>query len=251
MTERSWDCVDFALITGDAYVDHPSFGVAIISRLLEHHGYRVGIIPQPDWRDVNSFRVLGRPRFGFLVTAGNIDSMVNHYTVAKKRRSTDVYSPAGERGLRPDRASIVYANRAREAYGDVPIILGGIEASLRRLAHYDYWDDRIRRSILLDSKADLLLYGMAESALIEVAKRLEQGIAVQKITNVPGTVVRLFALPEEQITVLPHYEEITSSKPAFAKSFMLQYANTDHLNGSILAEPYGDFFVIQNPPAAP
>ena len=203
MTERSWDYVDFALITGDAYVDHPSFGAAIISRLLEHHGYRVGIISQPDWRDINSFRVLGRPRLGFMIHAGNIDSMVNHYTVAKKRRSTDAYSPGGHRGLRPDRASIVYANRAREAYGDVPIILGGIEASLRRLAHYDYWEDGIRRSILLDSKADLLLYGMAEPALIEVAKRLEQGIAIQKITNVPGTVVRLFALPEKQILGLP------------------------------------------------
>lgn len=251
MTERSWDYVDFVLITGDAYVDHPSFGAAIIGRLLEHYGYRVGIIAQPDWRDVDSFRVLGRPRLGFLITAGNIDSMVNHYTVAKKRRSTDAYSPGGQKGLRPDRASIVYANRAREAFSDVPIILGGIEASLRRLAHYDYWDDSIRRSILLDAKADLLLYGMAETALIEVAKRLEQGIAVERITNVPGTVVRLFALPKGQITVLPNYEEIIASKKIFAKSFMVQYENTDHLNGSILAEPYGDFFVVQNPPAAP
>jgi uncharacterized radical SAM protein YgiQ len=251
MAERAWDYVDFALITGDAYVDHPSFGAAIISRLLENQGYRVGIIPQPDWRGVDSFRVLGRPRLGFMITAGNIDSMVNHYTVAKKQRSTDVYSPGGKRGLRPDRASIVYANRAREAYGEVPIILGGIEASLRRLAHYDYWDDAVRRSILLDSKADLLLYGMAEPAIIEVAKRLEQGIAIQKITNVPGTVVRLFDLPKKPTIVLPHYETIKSAKQSFAESFMLQYENTDHLNGSILAEPYGDFFVIQNPPAAP
>lgn len=251
MKERSWDYVDFALITGDAYVDHPSFGVAIISRLLEHQGYRVGIIPQPDWRDVDSFRVLGRPRLGFMITAGNIDSMVNHYTVAKKRRSTDAYSPGGKSGLRPDRASIVYSNRAREAYSDVPIILGGIEASLRRLAHYDYWSNRIRRSILLDSKADLLLYGMAEPALVEVAKRLEQGIAIEKITNVPGTAVRLFTLPEREITVLPHYDKITSSKRAFAESFMLQYENTDHQTGSVLAEPYGDFYVLQNPPAPP
>ncbi|NMB19698.1 MAG: YgiQ family radical SAM protein [Firmicutes bacterium] len=251
MAARSWDYVDFALITGDAYVDHPSFGVAIISRVLEHHGYRVGIIAQPDWRDVDSFRVLGRPRLGFMITAGNIDSMVNHYTVAKKRRSTDAYSPGGKSGLRPDRASIVYANRAREAYSDVPIILGGIEASLRRLAHYDYWSDRIRRSILLDSKADLLIYGMAETALVEVAKRLEQGIAIERITNVPGTVVRLFTLPEREITILPHYDQITTSKKAFAESFMLQYENTDHLGGEALAEPYGDFFVLQNPPAAP
>ena len=251
MVERSWDYVDFALITGDAYVDHPSFGAAIIGRLLESHGYRVGIIAQPGWRDVESFRVFGQPRLGFLITGGNIDSMVNHYTVAKRRRSKDVYSPGGQRGLRPDRASIVYANRAREAYKNVPIILGGIEASLRRLAHYDYWDDRIRRSILLDSKADLLLFGMAENAIIEVAQRLEQGIAIERITNVPGTVVRLFSVPDREFILLPDFAEINSSKRAFAKSYMLQYENTDHLTGATLVEPYGDFYIIQNPPAAP
>ena len=166
LEKRSWYYVDFVLITGDAYVDHPSFGAAIIGRILEKEGFRVGVLSQPDWRDVESFRVFGRPRWGFLITAGNIDSMVNHYTVAKRRRRQDVYSPGGKRGLRPDRATIVYANRAQEAYNDVPIILG-IEASLRRLAHYDYWDDQVRRSILLDAKADLLLYGMAERSLVK------------------------------------------------------------------------------------
>lgn len=251
MAERSWDFIDFVLITGDAYVDHPSFGAAIISRVLESHGYRVGIIAQPDWRDIESFRVLGEPRLGFLITAGNIDSMVNHYSVAKRRRSSDAYSPGGKRGLRPDRASIVYANRAREAYRDVPIILGGIEASLRRLAHYDYWDDRIRRSILLDAKADLLLYGMAEKALVEVALRLEQGISIGKITNVPGTVARKFTLPKGELTLLPTFDQINACKREFAKSFLLQYENTDHLTATRLAEPYGDFYIIQNPPSAP
>lgn len=251
MAKRSWDYVDFVVITGDAYVDHPSFGAAIISRLLEYHGYRVGIIAQPDWRDVQSFRILGQPRLGYLITGGNIDSMVNHYTVAKRRRSEDAYSPGGKRGLRPDRATIVYANRAREAYGDVPIILGGIEASLRRLAHYDYWDDRIRRSILLDAKADLLLYGMAEKALVEVARRLEQGIAIERIVNVPGTVARLFSLPTTQVTLLPDFAKIASSKRMFAESFLLQDENTDHLTADLLVEPYGDFYIIQNPPAAP
>lgn len=251
MAERSWDHVDFALITGDAYVDHPSFGAAIISRLLEYHGYRVGVIAQPDWRDVQSFRALGRPRLGFLITGGNIDSMVNHYTVAKRARAEDAYSPGGRKGLRPNRATIVYANRAREAYRDVPIILGGVEASLRRLAHYDYWDDRIRRSILVDAKADLLLYGMAEKALVEVARRLEQGIAVERITNVPGTVVRRFSLPDAKMILLPDFEEITASKKRFAESFLIQYENADHLSAATLGEPYGDFYIIQNPPPAP
>lgn len=250
MEERSWDYVDFVLITGDAYVDHPSFGAAIIGRLLQDHGYRVGIIAQPDWRGVDSFRIFGQPRLGFLITGGNIDSMVNHYTVAKKRRSTDAYSPGGKMGLRPDRATIVYANRAREAYG-VPIILGGIEASLRRFAHYDYWENRIRRSILLDSKADLLLYGMAEDAIVEVAKRLEQGIAIERITNVPGTVVRLFSRPDQEHIFLPDFDEINASKKTFAESFMLQYENTDHHTAITLVEPYGDIYILQNTPAAP
>lgn len=251
MVERSWDYVDFALVTGDAYVDHPSFGAAIIGRLLESQGYRVGIIAQPDWREVDPFKALGEPRLGFLITGGNIDSMVNHYTVAKKRRSKDAYSPGGQRGLRPDRATIVYANRAREAYNHVPIILGGIEASLRRLSHYDYWEDRIRRSILLDSKADLLLYGMAEKAIIEVAKRLEQGIAIDRITNVPGTVVRVFSLPTREHILLPDFSEINNSKKVFAESYMVQYENTDHLSAVTLVEPYEHMYIKQNPPAEP
>lgn len=251
MEEHSWDYVDFALITGDAYVDHPSFGTAIISRLLQHHGYRVGIIAQPDWRSVEPFRIFGQPRLGYLITSGNIDSMVNHYSVAKRRRSTDAYSPGGKVGLRPNRATIVYANRAREAYNHVPIILGGIEASLRRLAHYDYWEDSIRRSILLDSKADLLLYGMAEEAILEVAKRLEQGIAIERITNVPGTVVRLFSLPDKKHILLPDFDDITNSKRTFAKSFMTQYENTDHQTATALVEPYGNVYVLQNTPATP
>ncbi len=251
LEERSWYYVDFVLITGDAYVDHPSFGAAIIGRILEKEGFRVGVLSQPDWRDVESFRVFGRPRWGFLITSGNIDSMVNHYTVAKRRRRQDVYSPGGKEGLRPDRAVIVYANRAREAYNDVPIILGGIEASLRRLAHYDYWDDRVRRSILLDSKADLLLYGMAERALVEVARRLRAGHAVDQITDVRGTVYRSFALPEQDMIVLPSFREIIESKHRFAESFLIQYENTDHFTARPLGEPYSDFYVIQNPPAAP
>lgn len=251
MKERSWDYVDFTLITGDAYVDHPSFGAAIIGRLLQHYGYRVGIIAQPDWKQVEPFRVFGQPRLGFLITSGNVDSMVNHYTVAKRRRSTDAYSPGGKVGLRPDRATIVYANRAREAYNDVPIILGGIEASLRRLAHYDYWENKIRRSILLDSKADLLLYGMGERAIIEVAKRLEQGISIERITNVPGTVVRLFSRPNKKHILLPDFDDISRSKKTFAESFMVQYENTDYLTGKPLVEPYGNIYVLQNAPAAP
>ena len=175
MKRRGWDYIDFVLITGDAYVDHPSFGAAIIGRILESRGYRVGIIAQPSWKDASDFKSLGKPRLGFLITGGNIDSMVNHYTVAKKKRSKDAYSPGGKSGMRPDRATIVYANRAREAYKDVPIILGGIEASLRRLAHYDYWDNKVRRSILLDSKADLIVYGMGENSILEIADALRVG----------------------------------------------------------------------------
>ena len=251
LEKHSWYYVDFVLITGDAYVDHPSFGAAIIGRILEKEGFRVGILSQPDWRDVECFRVLGRPRWGFLITAGNIDSMVNHYTVAKRRRRQDVYSPGGKRGLRPDRAAIVYANRAREAYNDVPIILGGIEASLRRLAHYDYWDDGVRRSILLDAKADLLLYGMAERSLVEVTRRLRAGQSIDQITDVPGTVYRGFSLPHRDLVLLPSFKEITESKRSFAKSFLIQYENTDPITARSLGEPYGDFYVIQNPPAAP
>jgi uncharacterized radical SAM protein YgiQ len=252
LLKRGWGSLDFILVSGDAYVDHPSFGIAIIGRYLEAHGFKVGIIAQPDWRDVRDFKKLGRPSLGFLITGGNIDSMVNHYTAAKKRRRTDVYSPGGKAGLRPDRAAIVYSHKVREAYKEVPIILGGIEASLRRMAHYDYLDDRIRRSILLDAKADLLIYGMGERQIIEVAEALKSGLSIADITYVRGTVFKSAHLDHvyEEV-ILPSYEEVASSKEAFAASFITQYRNTDPLSAVPLAEPYGKVFVIQNPPAEP
>ena len=192
MKERGWDRVDFVYVTGDAYVDHSSFGPAIISRLLESRGYRVGMIPQPDWRRKESIQLFGEPRLGFLVSAGNMDSMVNHYTVSRKHRHRDAYSPGGEMGLRPDMPTVVYSNLIRQSYRDTPIILGGIEASLRRLAHYDYWKDRIRRSVLIDSGADLISYGMGERSVLEIAEALDSGIPVKDITFVPGTVYRSF-----------------------------------------------------------
>ena len=190
MKSRGWDELDFVYVTGDAYVDHPSFGSAIIGRLLESRGYRVGMIPQPDWRKKESIQVFGEPRLGFLVTAGNMDSMVNHYTVSKKHRSTDAYSPGGKMGLRPDRASIVYSNLIRQTYKHTPIILGGIEASLRRMAHYDYWENKVKHSILIDSGADLISYGMGEHSILEIAEALQSGIPVQEITYVAGTVFK-------------------------------------------------------------
>ncbi|MCJ7806834.1 MAG: YgiQ family radical SAM protein [Clostridia bacterium] len=252
ITERHWDQPDFILISGDAYVDHPSFGAAIIGRLLEAYGFKVGIIAQPDWKNINEFKKQGKPVHGFLITSGNIDSMVNHYTVAKKRRRADAYSPGGKTGLRPDRAAIVYAQKVREAYPDTSIILGGIEASLRRLAHYDYWDDRIRRSILLDAKADLLIYGMAEKTIIEVAQALQSGLAISDITYVRGTVYRSPQISNPVDTlILPNYEEICNSKELFVKSFITQYRNTDAISAITLAEPYLKSYVIQNPPAEP
>jgi uncharacterized radical SAM protein YgiQ len=188
MRRRGWDCLDFVMVTGDAYVDHPSFGAAVIARLLEKHGYRVGVIAQPDWKSGAAFRALGAPRLGFLVTAGNIDSMVNNYTVAKKKRNDDVYSPGRSGGRRPDRAAISYPIRIREAYGRVPVILGGLEASLRRLAHYDYWQDKVRKSVLIDSGADLIVYGMGERQIVEIAGALRDGKRVSDITDVRGTV---------------------------------------------------------------
>ena len=217
MEERGWSRLDFIIISGDAYIDHPSFGAAIISRLLEARGFRVGIIAQPDWKNVEEFKKLGKPVLGFLITAGNIDSMVNHYTVAKKRRKADAYSPGGKTGLRPDRASIVYAHKVREAYPGIPVILGGIEASLRRLAHYDYWRDRINRSILLDAKADLVIYGMGEKPIVEVAEALQSGLAIGDITYVHGTVYQAAAVSDPGDTVLlPSYKEISSSRAIYA-----------------------------------
>ncbi|WP_425446761.1 YgiQ family radical SAM protein [Dethiothermospora halolimnae] len=253
MKKRGWDQLDFIVITGDAYVDHPSFGAAIISRVLENRGYKVGIIAQPSWKSDKDFKKLGKPKMGFLITGGNIDSMVNHYTVAKKKRRDDLYSPGGKSGYRPDRATIVYSNRAKEAYNDVPIILGGIEASLRRLAHYDYWDDDIRRSILLDSKADLIVYGMGEKQIVEIAEALDAGIPIEEITYINGTIYKTKDInrPYKPI-MLPSYEEITDSKKKYAESFMVQYKNMDLVYGKPLVESYDDnYYVVQNPPQPP
>ena len=253
MEDRGWNQVDFVYLTGDAYVDHSSFGCAIISRLLESRGYRVGIISQPDWRKKESIQVFGEPRLGFLVTAGNMDSMVNHYTVSKKHRQKDAYSPGGKMGLRPDMATVVYSNLIRQTYKNTPIILGGIEASLRRLAHYDYWQDQVRRSILLDSGADLISYGMGEHSILEIAEALDSGLQVGEITYIPGTVYKSKTLDMVyDPIVLPSYEKIRDNKKAYADSFAVQYKNTDPFTAKPLAEDYGTRgYVIQNPPAKP
>lgn len=253
MLRRGWSCVDFVYITGDAYVDHPSFGPAIISRLLESRGYRVGMIPQPDWRKKESVQVFGEPRLGFLVTAGNMDSMVNHYTVSKKHRQKDAYSPGGEMGLRPDRAVVVYSNLIRQTYKKTPIILGGIEASLRRMAHYDFWDNCLKRSVLMDSGADLISYGMGEHSILEIAEALQNQIPVQELTYIPGTVYRSRSTQRAyNVIELPSFEELSADKKAYARSFAVQYKNTDPFTASPLAESYGTKgYVIQNPPASP
>ena len=235
---RNWSEVDFVYVTGDAYVDHPSFGVSIISRVLEAEGFRVAILSQPDYKNCEDFKRFGRPRLGFLVTAGNIDSMVAHYTVSKKKRSYDYYTAGGKMGKRPDRAVIVYCNRLREAYGDVPIIIGGLEASLRRFAHYDYWDDRVRRSVLVDSRADILTYGMGENILVRLAKLLDKGVPVKKIRDVRGTVY----LAKKGDTVhfesleVGDYDELKSDKRAYARAFSIQYKNTDSVHGKAIIE---------------
>lgn len=253
MEQRGWEQCDFVFVTGDAYVDHPSFGPAIISRLLESHGFKVGIIPQPDWKDSRSMNILGKPRLGFLVSGGNMDSMVNHYTVAKKRRQTDAYSPGGVMGKRPDNATVVYCNLIRKAYKNTPIIIGGIEASLRRLAHYDYWSDKVKRSILLDSQADLISYGMGEHSIIEVAEALNSGIEIKDITFINGTVFKAKSLESVYDAIeLPSYEGIIQSKREFAKSFYIQYCNTDPYAGKRLVEKYKENeYVVQNPPSTP
>lgn len=254
MKRRGWEQCDFVFVIGDAYVDHSSFGPAIISRHLEAHGYKVGIISQPDWKEESSVTRLGEPRLAFLVCGGNMDSMVNHYTVAKKRRKKDAYTPGGVMGRRPDYATVVYANLIRRTYKKTPIIIGGIEASLRRMAHYDYWSDRVKRSILLDSGADLLSYGMGERSMLEIAEALDSGLDVRDITFVPGTVYRT---KEEALCAydplwLPSFEEITASKRSYAESFMVQYRNTDPFTAKPLAEPYPNkVLVVQNPPAKP
>ena len=254
MAERGWEQCDFVYVIGDAYVDHPSFGHAIISRVLESAGYKVGIISQPDWKNPNSIRALGEPRLGFLVMGGNMDSMVNHYSVSKHRRKTDAFTPGGVMGKRPDYATVVYCNLIRRSFPKKPIIVGGVEASLRRLAHYDYWSEKMRRSLLLDSQADLLLYGMGERSIVEMAEALNSGLNIHDVTWIDGSVYAAKQLPEDgqPTIVLPGYERLLEEKKEYAKSFYLQYTNTDPFVARRLAEPYGDgTYVIQNPPQKP
>ena len=253
MEARGWDEVDFVYVIGDAYVDHPSFGPAIISRILEANNYRVGIISQPDWKNKKSIDVFGRPRLGFLISGGNMDSMVNHYTVSKKRRHNDAFTPGGVYGKRPDYATVVYGNLIRQTYKDVPIIIGGIEASLRRLGHYDYWSDSVKRSILLDSGADLLLYGMGERSIVEMADALNSGLNIQDITFIPGSVYKTKSLDSVYDAILlPSFKEICENKRKYAESFYIQYTNTDPFSGQRMVESYGDhLYVVQNPAAKP
>lgn len=253
MEALGWDSVDFVYVSGDAYVDHPSFGHAIITRLLEAHGYRIGIIAQPDWREADSIALFGEPKLGFLVSAGNMDSMVNHYYVSKRRREEDAYTPGGRIGARPDRATIVYSNLIRKKYKKVPIILGGIEASLRRMAHYDYWSDSFRRSVLLDSQADLISYGMGEKSIVEIAEALQSGIDIRDLCFVPGTVYRTRDISGIYDGIrLPAYEEMKAEKRRYGESFLIQQKNTDPFTGKTLIEPYGDgTYVVQNPPQKP
>ncbi len=279
MLERGWDQPDFLYISGDAYVDHPSFGHAIITRLLDSEGYKVGILPQPDWKNINDFMTLGRPKYAVLISSGVIDSMINHYTASKKPRSDDSYSPGGRAGFRPDRAVIVYAGKVKEAFKGIPVIIGGIEASLRRFAHYDYWDNKVRRTILQDSKADLLIYGMGEKPILEIAGLLAKGVPVENIKHVRGTAylagnnglpsnikaVLGMDLPDDlpdgqeeyfvegnpSISVIPSYEEVASDKEKYAKAFMAQYNEQDALTGRILVQPHSGRYLVQNPPAYP
>ena len=252
MLDRGWEACDFVYVIGDAYVDHPSFGHAIISRVLEANGFSVGIISQPNWKDPKSIDIFGRPRLGFLVSGGNMDSMVNHYSVSKRRRKTDAFTPGGVMGKRPDYATVVYCNLIRQTYQDVPILIGGVEASLRRLGHYDYWSESLRRSILLDSQADILMYGMGEKSVVELAQALNSGMDVADITYIDGTVYRAKELDESLPTViLPSFEEIRQDKRRYAESFKLQYDNCDPFTAKRLAEPYGREFVVQNPPQKP
>ena len=254
MKERGWEQPDFVYVCGDAYVDHPSFGAAIITRMLESRGYKVCFLAQPDWKSTKDFMRFGKPRLAFLVSGGNIDPMVNHYSVAKRRRDRDLYSPGGESGHRPDRATIVYCQKIREAYGkDTVILIGGIEASLRRFSHYDYWDNKVRRSILLDSQADILMYGMGEHQIIELAEALDSGIEAKDITFVRGTVYKTRTLENiyDEYIELPPFEKSSSDKRTYAEGFMKQYENTDAITAKILAEPYKDCYVVQNKPSLP
>jgi len=252
MEQLGWHTLDFIIVSGDAYIDHPSFGAALIGRVLLAEGFSVGIIPQPDWHKVDDFKKLGKPRLAFLVTSGNIDSMVNHYTAAKKPRSTDLYSPGGKKGLRPDRATIVYSHKVKEAFKDIPIIIGGIEASLRRFAHYDYWDNKVRRSILFDAKADLLVYGMGEKQIKFIARALEQGASIGSLTNIAGTCYICNSLPEKaDYTLTAGFEDISSDKAKYAKAYMQQYQEQNPFLGKKIIQPHGNRFLIQIPPADP
>ncbi|MCD7883959.1 MAG: YgiQ family radical SAM protein [Lachnospiraceae bacterium] len=252
LKQQNIDTLDFVYVCGDAYVDHPSFGHAIISRVLQSRGYSVGILAQPDWRHKESVMALGRPRLGFLVSAGNMDSMVNHYTVSKKRRSSDAYTPGGKTGRRPDYAAVVYCNLIRQAYHDVPIIAGGIEASLRRLAHYDYWSDSLKRSVLMDSGADLISYGMGERSIVEIAEALDSGLSIRDITFIDGTCYKTKRLEDVyDYELLPDFEAMKEDKRLYAQSFYTQYQNTDPFTAKRLVEPYGTVYVVQNPPSKP
>ena len=252
MLDRGWESCDFVYVIGDAYVDHHSFGHAIISRILESHGYSVGIISQPDWRNPKSIDVFGKPRLGFLVSGGNMDSMVNHYSVTKHKRKTDAFTPGGVMGKRPDYATIVYCNLIRQTYKDVPILIGGIEASLRRLGHYDYWSESMKRSILMDSQADILMYGMGEKSIVELADALNAGMEAKDITYIDGTVYKTTELDESLPTImLPSFEEVKSNKKKYAESFKIQYGNCDPFTAKRLVEPYGKEYVVQNPPQKP
>lgn len=250
MDERGWAELDFVIISGDAYVDHPSFAPTVIGRLLESYGYRVGIIAQPDWNDVNAFKVLGKPRLASLVTAGNLDSMLNKFTAAKKHRRDDGYSPGGESGRRPDRATVVYANRMREAFKGVPVVIGGIEASLRRFAHYDYWSDTVRRSILMDSKADVLIYGMGEKQIREIAEALDKDQLQKRLPAIKGICYVANTVPENAIES-PSYEAISADKEIFAKAFKIQFDEQDPYYGKTVAQGHGNRYIVQNSPALP
>ncbi|MBW6409451.1 YgiQ family radical SAM protein [Clostridium weizhouense] len=252
MKERGWDELDFIIVTADAYIDHHSFGTAIISRVLEHEGYKVGVIAQPDWKTLYDFQRLGRPKYGFLVNAGNMDSMVNHYTVSKKLREKDFYSPGGKMGLRPDRATIVYCNKIREAYKDIDIVIGGIEASLRRFAHYDYWSDKVRKSMLIDSGADLLIYGMGEKQVVEVAESLKNGVRAKDITYLNGTCYVTETLENLQDYIeIPSYKDVCADKKKYAEASKVQYLEQDPVRGKIIVQKHANKYLVQNKPQLP
>ncbi|MCY6371155.1 YgiQ family radical SAM protein [Clostridium ganghwense] len=252
MIDRGWEQLDFIIVTGDAYVDHHSFGTAIISRVLENAGYKVGIIAQPNWKDTEDFKKLGAPRLGFLVNGGNMDSMVNHYTVSKKLREKDFYSPGAKMGLRPDRATIVYCNRIREAYKNIPIMIGGIEASLRRFAHYDYWSDKVRKSMLIDSGADLLIYGMSEKQVVEVANNLNDGLDIQYIRHIPGTCYVVDNIEDVYDYIeIPSYKEVCKDKKKYAEAFKIQYEEQDPIRGNTIVQKHTNKYLVQNKPEMP